>query len=620
MNSKSNFWERYKYIILAILFGIIVTIYSYDGFGISNHIEHLPPILRNLDDSYLINDFFTNASVEGIARRYYALFISKLSGSEENLILLYLLLTFLTNISISLSTFYFTRYLFMNSSRSGIFASAMVLSLSTLSLAGASSFLHTTYLNPSNIAVAFILWACYFVARGNLLLGITLSGISSIFHPLLGLEMGTLLFFSYLVSLLIEHRIRVKEEWITILLSFTVFTLFSLPSIIPQFSQHSIESSLYIFIIAYFRNPHHYVPSTFNNSQYILTLAFLFTSGYIWYRERNKRDFFSSQLIAVLTVSILLLCVCGYFFVEIIPLRIMVIAQPFRLLNIVKWVGLILIAGLLTNENLKYQTRILYLISVFDPIMLFGSIVTQSLRNLFQKKKIFLNKLLQPSLVLFFVLILIKLKPDSFPNKSIILLFIFYLLIIVFNYFPKKLMQILLIIGIGASIVIGLFNSRLPYIKDSYTFNRVYSFLVSNNLPLEIQSVLGEEGNEISKFARENTPDNSVFLTPPNWGQFRLIARRAIVVDFKAFLFSDTEMLEWYKRITSCYGKPTNTGFSMIPELEANYKEISDEKLLFLKGKYDIDYAVLFSETLTDFDVIFQNNTYKIVNLSDILR
>jgi len=123
-----------------------------------------------------------------------------------------------------------------------------------------------------------------------------------------------------------------------------------------------------------------------------------------------------------------------------------------------------------------------------------------------------------------------------------------------------------------ASIVIGLSPSRFLNTKAFEPFHRAYDFLASDNLNLEIKSVLGKDGTELSKFAKENTPEDSTFLTPPNWGQFRVLARRAIVVDFKSFLFSDREMLEWYNRIISCYGEPTNAGFSMIPELESNYK------------------------------------------------
>lgn len=440
MKKKSDIGE----IILVTLFGIFVTIYSYEGFGLSNHIEHLPPILRNLDNSYLINDFFTNASVEGIARQNYALLISKLSGTEDKLPILFLILTILTNVSISLSTFFFTKHLFQNSSRRGIFASALVLSLFTFPLAGASSSLYTTYLNPSDIAFALILWAFYFLAKGNILFSVSLSGISSLIHPLLGLEMGVLFIFSYLVSLLIKDEVGFKAKWKKLLVSIIVFILFSLPTVISQFSQSNIESNLFIFIVAYFRHPHHYVPSTFTNHHYKLAIAFLITSGYIWVRELNKRDFFTSKLIAVLTVTILLLCFCGYFFVEIIPLRIVVTAQPFRLLRIVKWMGLILIAGFLTNENLKKHKKILYFASIFNPITLCISVLTQYFKDLLKKNELFLNKLLQPSLVLVFIISYIIIKnPSAYPHKSIILFFLFFSLIIVLNSFPKKVLQFL---------------------------------------------------------------------------------------------------------------------------------------------------------------------------------
>lgn len=611
------FRKNSKYILLAVIFGFIVTIHSYGGFGYSNQIEHLPPILRNLDGSFLLNDFFTNASTKGIARKFYIYIISKISGSEKNLPIVFFILTFLTNISISLATFFFTRYLFKNSSRSGILASSFVMSLSTFALAGDSSFLYITYLNQSFMAFAFILWAILFVAQSNLILGMIFSGIASLIHPLYGLEMGALLFFSYFISLLIQQRGIAKEQWKEIIPGFLIFTLFSLPSLIPQLSQQGIDSKLFIHIIAYFRNSHHYVPSTFSISQYVYTIVFVLTLAFIWYRERHKRDFLANQLVAILVGLILLLCIGGYFFVEIIPLRIMVIAQPFRLLQIVKWVGLVLIAGLLTNEALARETRMLYLISVFNPLTLGGSILTQTSRKWLEKKSGFLHNLLEPALVLFFVVVLIKLKPDEFSSTSIILLFLYILLMLVFEYLPQKLPSVLLILGIGLTMMIGFFHFQLPYIKDSYTLNQIYTLLVSNNLSLEIKSGLGADGDEVAKYVKENTSEKSIFLTPPNWGQFRLLAKRAIVVDFKAFLFTDTEMLEWYERITTCYGEATKTGLSMVPELVENYKVINDEALLQLKEKYSIDYAVLYLDTVTDFNVIFKNDTYKVVILPE---
>ena len=613
MMKRNHFWEENKYIIPAIFFGIIATIYTYNGFGINNHIDHLPFIIRNLNPSFLINDFYTNAGIEGIARQYYAVIMSQLAGSEENLPILFLTVTLLTNISISLSSFYFAKKLFKGSSLVGILASATVLSIPAFRLAEIGSFLHLTYLVPSDIAFAFILWALYFAAQGNLILSIFLTGIATIIHPLFGLEMGALILFSYPFLLIVRHQLKVKKEWGKILISFAVFLLFSLPSIVPQLTQESIDSNLFIYIYAYFRIPHHEIPSSFPIKEYVIAFIFLINAGYIGYKDRKKMELFPLQLMAVQTGSILLLCVFGYIFVEIIPLRLMVIAQPFRLLQVVKWFGLILIAGFLFNPDHDFQSTILYFGSIFHPFVLCGSIVTQKLRYLLAKKKNFFNILLHPASILVIIVTLLILEPGLYSLKSIILFLIFVTLIVVFRYFPQKLLGILLFIGISGTLIIGLFHSKLPYIKDSFTINYVI-----NKLTEGIHPQLGADGNEVAKFARENTPTNSVFLTPPNWGQFRLMARRAIVVDFKAFLFTDSAMMEWYERLTTCYGIPTGTGFSMIPELEANYRSITDEKLLQLQKEYHFEYVVLYSETTTDFNVIYENDIYKVVEMDDI--
>ena len=74
-------------------------------------------------------------------------------------------------------------------------------------------------------------------------------------------------------------------------------------------------------------------------------------------------------------------------------------------------------------------------------------------------------------------------------------------------------------------------------------------------------------------------------------------------------------MLEWQQRLFDCYGIPTKTGFDAEAELVAKYRSISDAKLLELRSKYHIDYAVLYVQTPSKFSVLYQNPTYKIVAL-----
>jgi hypothetical protein len=64
-----------------------------------------------------------------------------------------------------------------------------------------------------------------------------------------------------------------------------------------------------------------------------------------------------------------------------------------------------------------------------------------------------------------------------------------------------------------------------------------------------------------------------------------------------------------------CYGIPVNSGFNADGELKNNYRKITQADLLRLQGEYGITYAVLYTETPTDFLVLYQNSTYKLVEI-----
>jgi len=108
------------------------------------------------------------------------------------------------------------------------------------------------------------------------------------------------------------------------------------------------------------------------------------------------------------------------------------------------------------------------------------------------------------------------------------------------------------------------------------------------------------------EYLTQKTPEDAVFLTPHNFGDMRIIPRRAIVVDTKAFPFNDSYMQEWYERVKNSYGDGDFVG---------NYKAMTDEKLYWLKDLYRFDYAILFTETATAHTVIYEDYNYKVVRM-----
>ncbi|HEX3043373.1 MAG TPA: DUF6798 domain-containing protein [Bacillota bacterium] len=608
MNKQGWVRENGRYILLAVIFGVITTILNYSGYGVSDHIEQLPIIIRSIDSSYLVNDFFTNVNVQSIARSFYAHFIAILAGSEHNLPFVFLILTLFSNISISVITFLLTYRLFNNSKLAGIYASALVMSVITFGL-GWLSVIYQKSMIPSTIAIPFIMGAIWSVVCGNLVVGMILSGIATFFHPLFGLEIGGVLFITFGAAHLISKRKITKEGWKTIIPSLLILITLVLIFFIPEVKQSSIDSNLFIYILAYFRHPHHYIPSAFKVSDYIYAIAFLCAIFLIYYRGRREREGWSNLIIAILGITVILLCIGGYIFVEIIPSRIWVTAQTFRLLYIVKWIGLIIIAGMIADKNLGKSMKRLYLVSVLNPLFLGGVALSETLSERIGQNCNRFLKVLVPSLILLIPFALLGYL--STPLPSVLLLALYALLIFLFGKLPQKILYPVLLMGLVLTIAVGIFSSRLPYLKQSSFINSK-----ANHLALKFTSELGPEGDEVVEFARRNTKEGSIFLTPPDWGQFRLRARRAIVADLKAFPFADKAMLEWYDRIVNCYGKPKLKGYARaLNELNENYRGINDKILLNLQGKYNFSYAVLYRQTVSNFKVIFQNGKYKVVYL-----
>ena len=599
------------YLLLAAIFGVATTLAAYRGYGAGNHIEQLPIILRQLDHTFLSNDFFTNAAANFIARLYYAKLVAILAGSEHNLPLLFLILTIGSNTAIAIITYALGRDLFNDSPLAGIYAAALVMSVSTFNL-GWNSMIYADILIPATIACPFLLAAVWLLLRGKTVMALFLCGLASLIHPLFALEIGGVIFITDFTFHLIRRPRLVRDHLVASSTNLFVFTPFALVSLLPQLSQARIASNQFIYIVAYFRNPPRYVPSTFGLAEYISAAAFLSVVIVFYLRWRKAQEGSHSPMLAIIACLILLLCLGGYVFVEIFPVRIWVIAETFRLLYLIQWIGLILIAGTISGKNLESPTKLLYLASVLHPLSMGIAVLSQSLRERLEFKRKGFGKILHPYMILPIMIALVLWESVPRTWISISLLVFFVSLILAFSTFSQKLFCSSLLVG---AMVVLLFVSsigRLPSIGQSSAIGRL-----AVNLSLGIQSELGAEGDEVAAFVRQSTPEDSIFLTPPNWGQFRILARRAIVVDYEAFPFADLAIAEWYERLITCYGNPTNRGLAMVNELEENYRHIDDNTLLALQKKYKIAYAVLYKETPTSFAVLFQNSQYKVIRLGN---
>ena len=606
---KKNFLysQQFLPVVVSVFFGIITTIALYKGYGVGGQVEQLPLILRSMDESFLINDFFINMGESSIARRYSANFIAFLAGSESNLPSISLLLTFLANISISLLSFFLARLLSNKSDQANLFASALTMSVAIFAL-GSFDKIYRTELVPVSLAFPLVFAAILFLCKKKFVVSMLLCGAASFFHPLLGLEMGGLILVTFILAVLIEDHKITKDKLPAIIFGMFFYLLLCLINLVPQFSQECIDTDQFIYILAHFRAPHHYIPSSFLTSDYIEAFAFFIAVTILYFDGKNEREKSVNIMIALLGIAIVALCIGGYVFVELIPMRIWVIAQPFRLLNVLKWIGIVLISGKISDTRLDLSTRTIYVVSVLNPIIFGFTTILFSIRKWLEGKESWLFNVLSHPLILLVIVPLLRIV--SISQMELILLIFYISVILILNSLPQQFSKYTGLIGLGMVMVLfsGALIMQHPYKSHFDTVNRI-----QNSLRKEISSELGAKGEEVVEFVRQNTDEDSIFLTPPTWGQFRLSAHRAIVVDFKAFPFNDIGIQGWYERLTDCYGVSARSGFDITDDLKENYKKINDQIIESLHKKYEFSYAILYSSTPTRYKVLFSNDRYKLI-------
>jgi hypothetical protein len=136
---------------------------------------------------------------------------------------------------------------------------------------------------------------------------------------------------------------------------------------------------------------------------------------------------------------------------------------------------------------------------------------------------------------------------------------------------------------------------------------------------------------EISKFAEQdsdwvkaclwanaNSPKEALFLSPPGNEGFTYLSNRANIAEFKINPDGSQYLAEWYDRLRDLAGGglPNDKGFTNMRLLNQAYASLNQQQMLYLIDKYRADYALLPKASQVDFEIVFENNTYKIVKLS----
>ena len=75
-------------------------------------------------------------------------------------------------------------------------------------------------------------------------------------------------------------------------------------------------------------------------------------------------------------------------------------------------------------------------------------------------------------------------------------------------------------------------------------------------------------------------------------------------------------MVEWRRRLADCYGAVTRRGFGAAEEMDAHYRQLTDDQRETLARRYGATQAVLYSDTPTHHEELYADKYFKLVRIS----
>jgi len=137
-----------------------------------------------------------------------------------------------------------------------------------------------------------------------------------------------------------------------------------------------------------------------------------------------------------------------------------------------------------------------------------------------------------------------------------------------------------------------------------------------------------EQIQEISRWAKENTEKDELFLVDPNWSEFRALAKRPVYVTYKdgaAILWERSYVEQWAPRMESVgydFYNPEAVGISTHPYmkfvLSYFYDELDDQKVKELARLHPLRYWVVSAEHNSDFPVLYSTPDFKVLDLESL--
>lgn len=615
--------DRLMLALFSLLFGLLAATLSGYIFGTESLSIQLPTLFRTMDSNYLINDFYVNAET-GFGIRFYYDRLLAAFGEFIPTPLLFAILHLAIYVAVTAITAFAAKDI-TGSAVGGVIAAGLAASLQPFNLGTVATV--AIYPIPISLAMPFALIALWRGMKGEALQASAASVPAILMHPVFGAEVGVIALFAAGVRRMLLSRRKGSIKGIgggqlssaALILSGAVVLLWVIPTL--SIGAFALSDQEYFHTSAHFRNSHHLTPSTWPISDFFVSGAFLFAVffalvGFIrpgpfhdGERSSNERKTEGITLTVALAAAIATLF-AGWVLVEVIPTQLGVLAQFFRLVRIVAWLGWMLvawsIADMLVHKNWRWAALTLVSAAAAPALLLCvaSAFAASRIRRGYEMRS--------PAFFGVVALAVVVVLDLATPNRSTLLHDVWQIGLAFGVASVAALRPRLLWAALGALLgalllAIAVFaldrSGVLPQIP------RVSAYIRFIQPALTIDEYAnreaGQPSTQLALAAKQATELDAVFLIPWEWRTWRIFAERAVVVDRKGNPFNRNALREWLRRYLTIYDPGEGAGYPY---------DITKDELLTLQAQYGFQYAVLYGDSFS-FPVIAEADDWILVRV-----
>jgi len=556
--------------ITLLLFIVLTSIGIGLSYGNSNQNTYLIHGLTQIKPNFLSGDWFAHSTQHYHDKFSYVLILVNYLGLpiDISLTVIEVALRIIALVAIyKIICLITNNYAFMS------FLIVLVFVILERTNSVAKSYIFSTMLQPSSFGSTFLLVGFLFFLRGHYLI----SGVSIAFAGYMHTNF-LILGFVYLgiahVLLGVEGIIgRVVMQFLPMVCVLAM----DLPFLSSMMSSENAEKATYIF--QFVRSPHHYVPSYY-------MVDFILFAGW------SILGLASLQLITIDN-----------------SLKRRLAGLYSALLSIVIISTLLTTAVFIPIVSKLFFWRMAPFSVLLSQILFVTAIVSHAFSEKTESGVHLMTTLFFLLLGYLFILRWYLYKYGLSSSKTLLLSGIAFCCGVLFlrKYIAARINPFYLTKTAINVACIGMLSLILAYEFRSSFYD--HSTLL-NGHPGKLES-------ELYQWVK-TTEESAIFLTPPGLDNFRLHGERAIIADWKSTPVDPNGLMEWYKRIQDI------TGLADIKSSnDANeaYLHTSIDRVIFLKKKYGINYAVLYrynNEINRSFPEVFKNEEFVVLSLESL--